>query len=90
MTIELSNFSNIGEVHDFIANELGFPEYYGRNLDALYDMLSSYNDEIVIKLYGISDIYGAYADDVNAMLDMFEYLQDESNSFKCLVDDYEL
>ena len=28
-------------VHEYIAEEMGFPEYYGHNLDALYDMLTS-------------------------------------------------
>ena len=27
-------------VHDHLAEQLGLPEYYGRNLDALYDLLT--------------------------------------------------
>lgn len=27
--------------HDHLQERFGFPEYYGRNLDALYDLLSS-------------------------------------------------
>ena len=26
--------------HDYLALRLGFPDYYGRNLDALYDLLT--------------------------------------------------
>ena len=29
-------------VHDLLAEKFGFPDYYGRNLDALYDLLSAY------------------------------------------------
>lgn len=90
MTIDLNQFNNAEEIHNYIAKELDFPDYYGKNLDALYDILSSYTGELCINIYNISDIYGEYADDVNAMLDMFEYLQDESNTFKCFVDDFEL
>ena len=28
-------------VHDLLSEKLAFPEYYGRNLDALYDLLST-------------------------------------------------
>lgn len=90
MTINLNDFQSINDIHDYIARELNFPKYYGKNLDALYDMLSTYISNIEIRIYGISDIDGKYADDVNAMLDMFEYLQDEDDNFKCFVDDYEL
>jgi len=27
-------------VHEYLAQQLGFPDYYGKNLDALYDCLS--------------------------------------------------
>ena len=30
----------IGQLHDILASALGFPDYYGKNLDALYDMLT--------------------------------------------------
>ena len=29
-------------LHDQLAEKFGFPDYYGRNLDALYDLLASY------------------------------------------------
>ena len=39
-------------LHDQIQEKLGFPEYYGRNLDALYDMLTSLPESTVIDLRG--------------------------------------
>ena len=40
-TVELDNhaFASAREVHQYLAAELGFPEYYGHNLDALADCL---------------------------------------------------
>lgn len=29
------------QTHDYLKIKFGFPDYYGRNLDALYDLLSS-------------------------------------------------
>jgi RNAse (barnase) inhibitor barstar len=34
------------EGHDYLASELNFPDYYGKNLDALYDCLCEIKCEI--------------------------------------------
>lgn len=33
-------------LHDLLAEKFAFPDYYGRNLDALYDMLTGNPKEI--------------------------------------------
>lgn len=38
------------QAHDQLAEALALPEYYGRNLDALYDCLTDIGDETVIYL----------------------------------------
>lgn len=37
-------------LHDLLQNELNLPGYYGRNLDALYDVLSEYPQKLEITL----------------------------------------
>lgn len=39
-TIDFSNATTRSDIHDILATALSLPEYYGRNLDALYDCLS--------------------------------------------------
>ena len=40
---------DISQVHDYLKEMLEFPEYYGKNLDALYDCLTDLADvEITI------------------------------------------
>lgn len=38
------------EGHDYIKEALNFPDYYGKNLDALYDCLTEIGIETQIKL----------------------------------------
>lgn len=38
-------------VHEYIAQEMGFPEYYGKNLDALYDELTSVAEPVAIGFF---------------------------------------
>lgn len=34
--------------HDYLQEMLGFPEWYGKNLDALYDLLTGQTEETLI------------------------------------------
>ena len=43
------------EIHEMIAGELEFPEYYGGNLDALYDCLTDIREETAIGFYWTED-----------------------------------
>ncbi len=51
------DYENPEELHEFLAKELEFPEYYGGNLSALYDMLTELSDDtrIVVALSGVED-----------------------------------
>lgn len=33
------------EIHPYLKQRFNFPDYYGHNLDGLYDLLSTFNDE---------------------------------------------
>lgn len=37
--LDAKDFENAAQVHDYLAEQLEFPRYYGRNLDALNDCL---------------------------------------------------
>lgn len=41
-------------LHNRLAVSLGFPYWYGRNLDALYDCLTDIGEETEIQLFGKS------------------------------------
>ena len=44
------DFESTEEIHDYIAEELSFPSYYGKNLDALYDVLTDLSRETRIRI----------------------------------------
>ncbi len=50
LTIDFSQFEDSRQVHEYLAAQLSFPEYYGKNLDALYDVLSTYHENLWINL----------------------------------------
>ena len=42
--VDLREFETKQEIQEYLKKECDFPEYYGCNLDALYDCLSENND----------------------------------------------
>ena len=51
ITLDGNLLADAAKVHDYLKEMLEFPEYYGNNLDALYDCLTDLDDiEITINL----------------------------------------
>lgn len=49
ITLDGNLLSDLTQVHDYLKEQLDFPEYYGKNLDALHDCLTDLSDvEITI------------------------------------------
>jgi len=56
LQLDLNQMKNEEEVHQFLMDQLRFPEHYGKNLDALYDMLTSELEEnICVELTRFAD-----------------------------------
>lgn len=50
ITIHTNEYPTMAEIHHFLAEELAFPPYYGKNFDALYDCLTDLTEETEIHL----------------------------------------
>lgn len=72
--------STFSDVYDLFAEAFDFPEYFGRNLDALYDCLTEASEQELILLADkdyLRDILGPKADALFSML----YDADENNAY---------
>lgn len=47
--IDFDKFNTVDEIHNWIKDKLNFPDYYGKNLDALYDCLTDVMEPLVIE-----------------------------------------
>ena len=71
-TLDGTKMTAKSEAHAYIANVLGFPSYYGKNLDALFDCLCelSKDSEIIItSAHAIPALLGDYG---TRLLDVFK------------------
>lgn len=86
--IDGRDFENIEVLHDVLKDKLDFPNYYGRNLDALWDCLTGWVDLpltlVLINFEFSKKFLGSYADDVlEVLLEGQEELEDE---FKIIIE----
>lgn len=44
ITLDGALLSDAAQTHDYLKERLQFPDYYGKNLDALYDALTDLHD----------------------------------------------
>lgn len=51
-----SALSDMEAVHTVFAEALGFPAWYGRNLDALYDCLTSLPEPVIVQLCNVEEL----------------------------------
>lgn len=50
--INLSGAKSVYDIHEKIQEGLKFPDYYGKNLDALWDCLTDMDAPVEIYIYG--------------------------------------
>ena len=57
-------------LHQHLARELNFPDWYGGNLDALFDCLTSLSEEVSLSLDegALTEALGPYAQRVKKVL----------------------
>ena len=70
--------------YDYLARELSFPEWYGRNLDALYDLLTGYVGPVRLELVNVRalEALGGYG---RALLSTMEEAAGETPGLELVV-----
>ena len=64
ITIDCTKIADKAELHKTLAEVLDFPDWYGNNLDAMYDCLTGITDDVCIIIEGFDSLeekLGTYA-----------------------------
>ena len=73
--------TDLSEAHQYIARILRLPEYYGENLDALYDCLTEYNEDTMIIIMNSAAILENLGEYGESLLDTFRDASMEEAAF---------
>ena len=50
LTVDLTHIQTPGGMHAYLAYMMNFPAYYGRNFDALHDMLTEIGEDTLLTI----------------------------------------
>lgn len=85
LTLDLRTLTNPAAIQEYLTEALSFPDYYGKNLDALHDMLASwpYSTNFVLRFPSApAPEAAAY---LPRLLQVFEDSADENRSIQVSV-----
>ena len=83
INLDFSKCKYIGDVHYELKNKFGFPDYYGENLDALWDCLDYYiDDELAVKIFGFMNIENLFDDYASKIKEAFKRVSSNCPNIK--------
>lgn len=80
--LNAKRMTSVQELHSYIKRKLDFPDYYGGNLDALWDLLSTISNPIHIKLVNIEELYNNLGEYAEPFLSVFIEAAEENNNLQ--------
>ena len=57
ITLDFGNISNKEEMHKYLAEKFEFPDYYGKNLDALFECLTDIAEPTAVNIINAINDY---------------------------------
>jgi len=57
ITLDFENISNKEEMHQYLAEKFEFPDYYGKNLDALFECLTDIAEPTAVNIINAINDY---------------------------------
>lgn len=73
------------EAHKYIKEVLNFPDYYGENLDALWDMLSVNSEMVSIFLLHEEELYENLGEYGKLIVELFHEAADSNSTIQFFV-----
>ncbi len=83
--LDCNKMTSKSETHKYIKQMLNLPDYYGNNLDALWDILSTKSKMISIFLLHEEVLHKNLGEYGENLIDVFKEAADENNSIQFTV-----
>lgn len=86
ITLEAARLKSKSSAHKYLKDRLNLPEYYGENLDALWDCLMEICAPTTIVISGL-DKLGENMGFAGDLIELFSDAQDENDNIKFEIDE---
>ena len=85
LIVDFTECKYFTEMHKRIQEGLKFPDYYGENLDALWDLISEPRDAF-ITIKGIKDLPKSFDEYVQKFLEILDEAKELQKKYGCVFD----
>ena len=76
ITLDFSKIKTDDEMHQLLKDTFNFPDFYGRNWDAFWDMINDYiNTPVIVKIVGLNKLPYELKEESEIMLKVFSDLK---------------
>ncbi|MCI8554939.1 MAG: barstar family protein [Clostridiales bacterium] len=72
ITLDLSECQYIDDLHQRIKTAFDFPDYYGENWDAFWDLIRGARDNTMVEIKGVASLSKALRKEVDKMIECLE------------------
>ena len=87
ITLKGEEISNLIEIYDVLAKRLAFPPHFGRNLDALWDFLSTDQEKpLTIRWINSEESQFSLGDQFDKLIELFDQLSEERKDFHYILE----
>jgi len=86
ITIDFTGIKQPYQIHDILRKKLDFPEWYGENLPALWDLLVRYIEPFEIHLKGTNDIPENLQPFMQKVVEIFQRAESRYNCHKIIME----
>ena len=88
--LDFSEIKTVLELHQYLKESFDLPEYYGNNMDALWDCLSCcYDESTTIELRNLDVLRKRLEQTTQIMLEVFQDLHDEDGVIIKIIEELE-
>jgi ribonuclease inhibitor len=90
LQLHLADLQDKNALHDLLIGALNLPDYYGRNLDALYDILTERGEQTILWVYPNAEADARLGGYLTALLRTLQDAAAENPALSlCIVDEQE-
>ena len=87
-TLDFNEIKTVLELHQYLKEVFGLPDYYGNNMDALWDCLACcYDETTTIEMRNLDTLKKSLKKTTQTMLKVFRDLHDEDGVIIKIVDE---
>jgi len=82
ITLDLTGCKYLRELHEKIREAFNFPDWYGRNWDAFWDLVRGTRNNTIVEIKGTSSLSAELEEEVKEMLKVLDDNKEELKNLK--------